>query len=88
MRGVGVRDSSLCRFCVLFLLRQGLNGLIAPFEIWSLLCLMIMSVGCLVAVLMLEKLSLLKSVSLVYVVRELAPICSVVASVGALGWRC
>ena len=73
---------------LMLLLNPGLYCLIVPVGIWSLLCLMIMSVRCFVAVLVSGKLLMLKSKFSVNVVRERAPICSVVVSVGALGWRC
>jgi len=56
-----------------FLLNPGLNCLIVPVGIWSLLCLMIMSVRGLVAVLMSGKLFMLKSVSSVSMLFVNAP---------------
>ena len=51
--------------CLMFILNPGLNRLIAPFGIWSLLCLMIMSVRCLVAVL-LSRMKSVSSVSMLF----------------------
>ena len=58
---------------LMFLLNPGLYCLIAPVGIWSLLCLLIMSVRCLVAVLMSGKLLMLKSVSSVSMLFVNAP---------------
>ena len=56
-----------------FLLNLGLKRLIAPVRIWSLLRFIIMLVRCSVAVLMSEKLSMLKSVKSVSVMFVNAP---------------
>ena len=60
-------------FCLKFLLNPGLKRLTAPVRMWSLLCIMIMSVRCLMAVLMSGKLSIFKYVSLVSMLFVNAP---------------
>ena len=59
--------------CLMFLLNPGLNRSIAPVGIWSLLCLIIILVRCLVAVLMSRKLPMMKSVSSVSMLFVNAP---------------